>query len=322
MSGNVNFGNLHSTTIDNYLHNFKDNYTKHSRLLEDIKKAGNIKTEDGGNQILEQIEFAANGSFGWYQGSEQFELANKKAFTAAAFPRKYAYVTSTIVGDEEVSNSGKERMIDLIEAKVSNAMKSLGNGLAVSLYSDGTAPKQLGGLQYLIADAPATGIVGGIDASQTDNTWWRNYSKSVALDETNVISVFNEAIQKTTRNNDRVKVVYTDNSSYNKYYNALQAQQRFIDSTKGDGGYSDLAINGIPLKNDQAMNGFCPAGHSYFINSDFLKFRPNSKRNPYHRPSISSINQDASVEAILWAGNMTVSGREFQGVVVDTAATE
>ena len=46
MAGNPNFGNLYSTSTDNYLPKLKDNYTSMSRLLDFLKKAGNIRTED------------------------------------------------------------------------------------------------------------------------------------------------------------------------------------------------------------------------------------------------------------------------------------
>ena len=50
MAGNPNFGNLYSTSTDNYLPALKDNYTSMSRLLDWLKKSGNVKTEDGGSR--------------------------------------------------------------------------------------------------------------------------------------------------------------------------------------------------------------------------------------------------------------------------------
>ena len=319
MAGNPNFGNILSTTIDNYSSKMADNYVNHSKLLKYLKSENRIKYEDGGANILEQVEFDGNGSFDWYKGTQTFNLANKKAFTAAVYGRKYAYSTITVVGDEVITNAGKEKMIDLIEAKIENGQRSLSNGLASALYSDGTNANQIGGLQYLVSDNPTVGTVGGIDRSDADNAFWRNKVISLALTKENVVKTFDEMMQMTTRNSDTAKAIFADNKIRNKYYLSLEASQRFTSNTGHGGFVGELQFNGITIYNDQAMNGFCPAGHAYFINPDFLKFRPNKQRNPEVRKSIYSINQDCYTTALLWAGNLTMSGGGFQGVVIDTS---
>ena len=66
-------------------------------------------------------------------------------------------------GLEEVKNSGKERIINHLEAKIDNLEKSLSNQLAESLFSDGTTAKEIGGLRFIVADDPtASSTVGGI----------------------------------------------------------------------------------------------------------------------------------------------------------------
>jgi len=56
----------------------------------------------------------------------------------------------------------------------------------------------------------------------------------------------------------------------------------------------------------------------YFLNSDFLHWRPHADRNiEVLRPDRHATNQDAFVRLIGFAGNMTISGRQFQGVIVD-----
>ena len=71
----------------------------------------------------------------------------------------------SISGLEELQNSGSERVIDLLESRIKNAERTMANNVSNDLYSDGTASggKQIGGLQHIIADAPSTGTVGGIN---------------------------------------------------------------------------------------------------------------------------------------------------------------
>lgn len=324
MAGNPNFGNLYSTSTDNYLPKLKDNYTSMSRLLDFLKKAGNIRTEDGGVEILENIEFAENGAYNRYEGAQAWNLENKKFATAASYARKKIAVTMVVTGSEIMANSGKSRKIDLIASKIKNGAKTLQNGLAHDVYSDGTDALQIGGLQYLVSDTPNTGVVGGIDASQADNAFWRNVSDTVVISGTGVENLpakFQEMIVKTTRNNDAPKAVFTDNAMYLAYFGQLQAQQRFIDTTTGDAGFKDLAIAGVPIIFDQGieaepMQGGAVANHAYFLNTDYLYLRPHVNRNPAKKDRVNSINQDLYSEAWLWAGNMTTSGRAFQGVLI------
>ncbi|MBO5704894.1 MAG: phage major capsid protein [Alphaproteobacteria bacterium] len=318
--GNPNFGNLYSTSVDNYTDELKDNYTANSKLLDWLKKSGNVVTEDGGVEILQNLEIAENGAYNRYDGAQAWDLESKKFATAASFARKKIAVTMVVTGSELMANEGKSRMIDLIAAKIKNGAKTLQNGMAADVYSDGSDPMQIGGLRYLVSDTPSTGVVGGIDASDADNEFWRNYKGACTFGTDSVVEKFNEAIISTTRNNDAPKAVFVDNAFYTNYYKELQAQQRFV-SADGKGGFMELAINGLPIFCDQGivadpMEGKIPANHAYFLNTDFIYLRPHVRRNPAKKERVNSINQDLYSEAWLWAGNLTTSGRAFQGVVV------
>ena len=56
----------------------------------------------------------------------------------------------------------------------------------------------------------------------------------------------------------------------------------------------------------------------YFLNTNFLKFRPHKDRNfvPLSPNKRYSINQDAETQILAWAGNLTCSGAQFQGRVI------
>jgi len=54
----------------------------------------------------------------------------------------------------------------------------------------------------------------------------------------------------------------------------------------------------------------------YFINSNYLHWRPHAARNMVPLdPDRFSVNQDAMVRLLGWAGNMTVSNCFLQGVI-------
>ena len=76
-------------------------------------------------------------------------------------------------------------------------------------------------------------------------------------------------------------------------------------------------FNNVPVVLDGGVGTNCPAFTTYFLNTNYLFFRPHSDRNfvPIGDDRFS-VNQDAMVKLIGWAGNMTVSNRRQQGVFV------
>ena len=53
----------------------------------------------------------------------------------------------------------------------------------------------------------------------------------------------------------------------------------------------------------------------YFLNTDYIYLRPHSARNVVPLERKSSLNQDAMVVPVVWAGNLTCSNRDLQGVI-------
>lgn len=53
-------------------------------------------------------------------------------------------------------------------------------------------------------------------------------------------------------------------------------------------------------------------------NTDYLFWRPHRDRDMVPLEKVNSINQDATVQLIIWMGNMTASNRQLQGVMFQT----
>ena len=54
----------------------------------------------------------------------------------------------------------------------------------------------------------------------------------------------------------------------------------------------------------------------YFLNTNYIFYRPHRDRNMVPLdPDRFSVNQDAMVKLIGWAGNMTLSNGRLQGVL-------
>jgi hypothetical protein len=70
------------------------------------------------------------------------------------------------------------------------------------------------------------------------------------------------------------------------------------------------------MEQRKELHDQCPADHMYFLNTDYLFMRPAKGREFVPLGEKSAVNQDALVMPVVWAGNMTVSNRARQGVIV------
>ena len=171
---NPDFTEIVSTTLKKRRKKFHDNVLNHNALLRKLMAQGNIRVLDGGETIVEELEYAENNTFKYYYGYELLDMSPQEVFSAAEYPWKQAAVVVGASGLELRKNSGEEATINLFDARIRNAEKTFKNRLSTGVYSNGTGDggKQIGGLQLIVADNPATGTVGGIDRASF--AFWKN----------------------------------------------------------------------------------------------------------------------------------------------------
>lgn len=312
---NSAFSDIIATSLQGYSGVMSDNVTNGNALLRQIDKKGN-KTPATGRSIVQEIEFAENGNAQWISGAEQFGVEQTDTFTAAEFAYKQIVATAVITGLDEIQNSGRDAVHNLVKSRIKNVEKTLRNRIAASLYGDGTGSsgKELGGLALLVADVN-TNQVGGIPASS--ETWWRNYvydfsTQSVSPSKDTIQHAMNTAWLNAIRGVDRPDMIPADMVYYNYYLESLTPQQRFSDDKNAGAGFTNLMFMGVcPVIFDDQ----CPASHMYLLNTDYLFLRPSPKREFKPLGDRASVNQDAIAMPVEWAGNMTTNGRQFQAVI-------
>lgn len=321
---NPNFGSVLSTTLYNYAPKIADNISKSNVLLSELKKKGNMKMLDGAERMLLPIEYPGNNQYQRYAGYDTITVSPTDEITSAEYNWKQVVVPCMISGLEQLQNSGKARVFDLLKAKIRVAEKTLQNGFAVDVYSDGTATagKQIGGLDYIISDTPDVGVVGGIDGATY--TWWRNKVFSGTTDGGGAVTVDNilpymeDLKLQLTRGKDRPRLIVADKNYYKLYWEALQKQQRFVGKEmKTTGGFNALAFDeDIPVVYDDQ----CPADTMYFLNTDYLYLGTHPQRNfvplGVDGSLLAAKGQDAEAKWIAWAGNLLCSNRSLQGKLI------
>ena len=341
---NSSITDIIATTIQQRSGELADNVTNNNALLRRLKRKGNVRPFGGGNVIMEEIMYvdASTLNANSYSGYEALNISPNSPISAAQFSiTQYAGAIS-ISGLEMLQNSGKEAIIDLLEGRQKVAEAELMNRIDYDLYLDGTGNggKNLTGLAAAVPDTPTTGTYGGIDRSSTIGTFWRPVAYSGTTDGGAAVSAANIQAYMTSlalqlvRGQNKPDLYVADNTYYAFYVNSLQAIQR-ISSADGSGaaggGFgpelkfygggmsADVVLGGGVnfAVNTAGTTGGATSAHMWALNTDYLFFRPHRDRNfvPIGGER-QSVNQDAVVKLIGWAGNMTCSGSRFQGVLI------
>lgn len=310
-----NVSDIIATTIESRSKKIANNVTKNNALLKRLEQRGKIKTFSGGRLIYEELSFAENGNAGWYSGYDLLPVAAQDVLSAAQYDIRQAACPVVISGLEMLQNAGQEQMIDLMASRIDVAEATMRNLICGGIYSDGTGSggKEITGLNAAVPLDPTTGTYGGIDRATW--TFWRSKVRNVA-NTTTLNADMNTLWSSLVRGADRPDLIVMDNVVWNAYIGGLQAQQRFASASDTAGlGFPSLKYMDADCVLDGGIGGFCPAGTAFMLNTDYMKYRPHSARNfvPLSPNKRYSINQDAEVQILGWAGNLTTNGAQFQG---------
>lgn len=311
-----NLGDSVATTLRNVSKTIADNVTNDNGFLSHLDKKGNIKKSvSGGREIDEAVMYGSNSSVQFYAGYDTFTPpTDQNVVDLATYNWKQLGGFIAISGLEKIQNRGPEQRFDYVETRIKQLKANMSNTFATSLYSLGTgsAGKELGGLQLLVADdSSAAGTVGGIN--QVTYPFWRNqFSAAAATSDTTIGARMNAMWLATKRGADQVDLILSDDDMYTYYWTSLQAKQRFTTEDFGDGGGGDLLYKKARVLYDDQ----CPNKHMYMLNTDYLYFKYAEGRwfEPGSKRTIS--NADYDVIPLFVAGNLTCSNRARQGVII------
>lgn len=335
-----NLTELIATTLRLRTQDIGDAVTRNDVLLMKLSERGK-KTFTGGRTITCPIEYANNTTYLRYSGYDLLDNTPSDIMTAAEYPIRQAAVAISMSGLEMLQNAGKERAIPLLASRIKNAATTAKNGMAYDVAGDGTLPGQILGLQALISTTPTVGTIGGIDRSLW--TFWQNQKYSALTDGGAALSVANIQRYMTTLFLRMVQgtmapdMGVADNTTFMLYQESLTAIQRITSTTKGLNGFANLAFQSagkeVPIYLGGGFQGSAgdgnrfgpgrtgavggvPASTLYFINSENMDFMVHAERDwaPLD-PDRVSINQDAVVKFIGFAGNLCVNSMINHGVL-------
>ena len=312
-----------ATTIQSRSGELADNLTQNNAILQRLNSKGNVRPFSGGNVILEEIFYddTATNNANSYSGYEVLNISPDSPISAAQFKIAQYAASVTMSGLEMLQNSSKEAIIDLIDGRMQVSEARLLNRISGDLYGDGTGNggKNIDGLAAAIAVSPTTGTYGGIN--RANFTFWRNQITTGTL-STNILAKMTEAAIKQIRGTDKADLYIAGNTQYQFFVNALQAIQRITTEESGAAGFASLKFYGGGTSADVVLGGGIGAqentNYMYLLNTNYIFFRPHKERNfvPIGGER-QAINQDAIVKLYGFAGNMTTSNAQLQGLLTN-----
>lgn len=315
-SPNSTFTEMVTTTLRNHKKSLVDNVSDQNALLTWLKGKGHIKTESGGYEIAIPLDYAENSTYQRYVGYESLNTQASDVLSAAKYDWAQAAIHVTASGREIRMNNSEQAMINLVKARIKNAMRTAANNMSVDLYSSGALSNQIGGLAALITQ-DGTGTVGGI-VSGTYTFWKNQFVDMTTPAASNIIGYMNTAWLSLVRGTDKPDLIVASHDLYNYYESALQANQRYADSKSASAGFESLKYKTASVIFDNNTNFTSTTEDMYFLNTDYLYLIEHSDARWTQDDEKVPINQDAVVIPMYWMGQLVTSNRSLQGLVFDT----
>src|SRR5688572_17808580 len=211
-------------------------------LLNQLSQGEGFLGLSGGDFISQPIEYALNSTVGSYADTDTISTTRVDVFDRVEFNWKEYAGTFVISELEEDRNAGTGQVFDLKKAKLKNLQESLRATLNTDMHGSGTgnSGKALDGLGNLVATAPTSGTVGGIN--RANFSFWRNQQtagtqSAAAFDNlrASMRSIYNLCSNGVSDQHPSFAV--TTRTVFEGYEGLLLANERFTDKCSGEGAF-------------------------------------------------------------------------------------
>jgi len=309
-----------------------------------MRMKGRTKHFTGGRRIVVPLGWRTQGGLKWFAGTDVFAPTVRDPFQAAEFTPKNANVDLTIDWDEEMTVSGQEKVMDLMEAKGEWARSTFFDGMGSDIYNDGSDPKALAGLQYALKEGatggtdPPTMTYGGISRSATVNTWWNHSSDNpTTAYVTGASSTFagtqfgpiNKMFASIKLKSGKTPTMILSNvgSWSDVHYNLVKNERYQRPQQNSDlfkAGFENFMFRSATWVQDEKAPRDTSANKFekvYFIHEPSIRLWVDSRADFAFEPFRKPHNSMTRTAYILWRGELIVSEPRANGVMprIDTS---
>jgi hypothetical protein len=304
----LTYDQISSITERKFIPKLVDNIFDSNPTLKILKEKSYEKI-DGGTSIMVPLNYATNSATGWYSGADTLDTTDNEVITAAEYQWKQIYSNITIKRIDEIKNSGDAAIINFVKSKVQIAEKTIADAMGTAFYNTGSDSKAIAGFRHAFAN---TNTVGGI--AQSTYTWWNAQKDSTTT--TLTLTALQTLYQTATIDNDKPDLITVTRANYNRYYNLLQPQQRFMDSKMADAGIESLLFHGAPV----VVDSHVPANHLFLLNTKYLHLIVHRDEDFRFEPFAKPTSQNVKLAKIYWSGNLCFSNLRLEGMFTGITA--
>lgn len=344
------YGALMTTTLRAYEPKLYDQITRGNKFIAWLMDKGRFRDQDGGERVQIPLMHAQNNTSDIYSGYGLLDTSPQEGITSAFYDWAQLSVSIAISRKEERQNSGKSRILSLLDSKIQQAeasLKELLNNCVTAgritasvasgqffartgrLDSGATGPLPLATLiDYNASRSVAVGNINGNTYS-----FWRNQS---SISAATTFAGYKKELSNSYNNCSKgvggpPDLMISDQVAWETYWNSLASQERYIvtdprviDVLGGSDAFKfrqatwiwDEVVPDVAT-NAEVVDGIGTVSKStvYFINSDAFDWINDSQTNFITTPMIRPQDQDARVGQILWMGAIGVNNRRKNGVL-------
>lgn len=313
-----------ATSLENIKPKLIDNLSTEDAFFFYINQKERVDYEDGGYSIVEPLLYGANSTIKSFYPGEYLETERPTGFTRLKYGWAFIGGTFTIDGPTEFMNSGKGRLVNLVQGYIDQLRISFSQTMTTMFFGDGTGNNgaDLHGLALLIEDGTAGGwsTVGDIDSSA--QSFWRNYWEDASgtawtggADAYTVLRI-KHAIKKCSKPGyGKPDGLLTCLDQYEHYEHALMSKIVYnmpgmADLKVAEAGFGGIRCDGIPIWFDQNLDGHATEDNTWFIlNSKCLRLVIGKNKAFSISQPIEHPLKDAKLFKAILYGQLTIRGR-------------
>jgi hypothetical protein len=330
---NAQYQQILSMSLEDRSSDYQDLVSNNNAILAVLKRKGLWQTYSG-PRIRQTLQIGKQ-SAQWYSGFDTLLNPAIDLFNDAFYEPKMVVVPVILSMQEILNNEGESQIIDVMEAYIEAAEKSLEDAMDAGIQSDGTANggKQITGLATAIPIVPTSGIYGGIDRGtaiiwRTQTFDAHTYSAAIGTQVKfdTIRPLLNSIMTKQSRGKDYADLLLMSPEHYAAYDAATVLIQRQTNETSlGKLGFTALEYIGGGKRAEIVLDGGIgsnmPANTTFGINTSSLRMRYHPSRNftkLFPGEGQIPIDKDAIAQFIGFMGELTMTNSLFNWRMYDS----
>jgi hypothetical protein len=270
---------LVTSTLDNIRDGLTEQWAMGNILTKKLMERGNMDEEDGGNQLVENIEYQGSTTTGWVSNTAVVPVAITPILKQATF--LWAVLAGSIgIEDHEMAkNVGEHQMVNLLTARINNVKEKFSQDLELALVGQVTPNTDTMWSLLDIVDSsdPAIANFGGIDRD-TFPFWQATEIVSGSFATQGLEDMRTGQLTVSKGGTEKPDLYITTQSIYEDYLARLTPFERL--AKVGDLEFDHVAFAGKPLVFSEQMT----AGILLGINTKYTRLKINKKMKFLNQP--------------------------------------